>query len=209
VIVALLLAAAASFQSDFPRATTEAGADGALVAASRFAAKGLGDTPAAAARAFVDRYGASFGVRGEQKLVLRETGAKSKAGVVLRFERQLAGDPIFDADLEVTVNAANAVVQVRTQTVPEKTSGAFKLTKAQAIGAASQSQSDLPREPHARAARGWMASGALLKPVWRVDLIAGNPQTDWRSFMDAENGALLGRIDVGTQKKPLKRDLAN
>jgi hypothetical protein len=213
VIVALLLAASASFQSDFPHAKTEAAPDGVLVAASGFSARGLGDTAEAAARAFLDRYGASFGLRGEQKLELQTKGLSKLGheikGRTLHFERRLAGDPIFEADVEVKVTEANSVVQVKVPSVPGQVAGAFKLTKEQAIDAASQSQADLPRDPHPRAARGWMASGASLKPVWRVDLIAGNPQTDWRSFMDAENGALLGRVDVGPQKKPVKRDLAN
>jgi Zn-dependent metalloprotease len=210
VIVALLLAAtsAASFKTDFPRAKAEASPDGALVAASGFTARGLGDTPEAAARAFLDRYGRDFGVLPEQKLVLRGAVAKT-SGHTLRFERQLSGDPIFGADVEVTVNDANSVMRVLTTEVPEQAEGTFKLTKEQAIVAATQSQTDLARDSRPRAARGWMSTGALLKPVWRVDLIAGNPRTDWRSFMDAESGTLLGRVDVGPPRKPTKRDLAN
>src|SRR4051794_34499868 len=73
MMVALLLAAAgagaASFKAAFPQASvTEAPAIGTLTSASGFEAHGLGKTPEEAARAFLDRYGAAFGVGSAQEL---------------------------------------------------------------------------------------------------------------------------------------------
>jgi Zn-dependent metalloprotease len=203
VIVALLIAAA-SFRADFPKATVAPGPSGkVLISASGFAARGLGGSPEAAARAFLRRYGAEFGVTERQKLVPRG----NKAGKV-RFERQLDGDPIFDADVVLAVNSSNAVTQITTLEVPAQTTGAFELTKDQGVQAAFGAIADPARNPRPRAARGWKSDGSSLRPVWRVDLIAGLPESDWRSYVDAQSGRLMSRIDLRPAKPAPKRDLA-
>src|SRR4051794_12639458 len=118
VIFALLLAAAAaSFKADFPQAkVTEAPSN--IVNASGFTARGLGNTPETAARAFAARYAADFGPTADQKLVPRGKPVKSKSGTVFHFERQLQGDPVVGADLLVTVNGASSVVEAHTVEVP-------------------------------------------------------------------------------------------
>jgi len=209
VIFALLLTAAVSFKADFPKARVTGTASN-VVTASGFTARGLGNTPESAARAFVARYAADFGATAEQKLVPQGKPVKGKAGTVFRFERQLEGDPVLGAELVVTVNGASSVVEAHTVLVPAERSGSFSLTKERAIEAAQETQTDLPRESRPRAARAWTISGPKLKPVWQVDLVAGNPQSEWRSTIDAQDGSLLSRIDLHPNKpKPQKRDLAN
>jgi hypothetical protein len=207
VILALLIAAqaAGSFKADVPKATVvEAPSGHGLTRASGFAARGLGSAPEAAARAFLGRYGAEFGVTSQQKLVLR-----GKKGKQLRFERELDGDPIFEADLLVGVDAANAIVLVNTTEVPAQTAGAFAMTKEEAVQAAFALTAEPAHNPRPRAARGWKSNGSSLRPVWRIDLIAGTPESDWRSYLDAENGRLMLRIDLRPNTKPPpKRDLA-
>ena len=72
---ALLLAAAtssavAAFRADFPGASVvESRSGGRLTNASGFEARGLGGNPEAAARAFLERYGAAFGISRKQRLL--------------------------------------------------------------------------------------------------------------------------------------------
>lgn len=205
MILALLIAASASFKSDFPAAkvTTDPNGQG-IVSASGFTARGLGNTPEAAARAFLKRYAADFGITGNQKLVLQKGGSKGK----LRFERQIEGDPVFDADIEVTVNGAASVTKVSTAGVPKQAEGSFKLNKQQALDAAVAATSEVARESHPKAVKGWRLQGLELKRVWQVDLIAGTPPNEWREYIDAQDGSLLARVPIGQQAKPKKRDLA-
>ena len=212
MIVALLLAAtpAASFKADFPKAkVSEAVPGGPLVSAQGFVARGMGNTPESAAKAFVERYGKLFGVTGDDKLGSAEKPVKSKKGTTVSFERQHQGDPIFDANLVVGLNGANSVVSVKTVAVPQKTSGSFKLSKEDIIRAAAETQSDLSRDSPPHANRGWIVWGDALKAVWHVDLVAGNPQTIWRSTIDGDDGTLMTRTDLHPDTKRQKRDLAN
>jgi hypothetical protein len=206
VIVALLIAAqaAASFRADFPKAkVVEASPGGALTNVSGFAARGLGATPEAAARAFLRRYGAEFGVTERQKLIVRV-----KKGKQLRFERQLDGDPIFDADLLVGVNAENAVTLVDTAAVPGETSGAFMIGKEEALAASMGQIAELSRNPRPKEARGWRSNGSSLRAVWRVDLVAGTPESVWRTYLDAQTAQIVLRIELHPNKPGPKRDLA-
>jgi Zn-dependent metalloprotease len=205
VILALLIAASASFKSDFPSAKVTADPNlGGIVSASGFTARGLGNTPEAAARAFLKRYAKDFGISDDQKLVLHKGASKGK----LHFERQIEGDPVFDSDIEVTVNGADSVTKVSTAPVPKEARGAFKLNKQQAIDAAVAATSEVARESHPHAVRGWRLNGLELKRVWQVDMVAGTPPNEWRAYIDAEDGSLLAREPVGAQAKVKKRDLA-
>jgi Zn-dependent metalloprotease len=211
VIFALLLAAqtAASFKADFPHATVVETPEGMLTSASGFDAHGLGPSPEAAARAFLEKYGPAFGVTPDQKLVLRDAAPPGKTGGRVRFERRLKGYPIFEADLVLGVNGTNDVILVNTSAVPAQSNGGFAMNKDQGIEAALNAIADRARDPRPRAARGWISIGSSLRPVWRVDLVAGLPQSDWRSYVDAENGKLLLRIDLRESAKVRrKRDLA-
>jgi Zn-dependent metalloprotease len=205
VLLALLVAASGSFKSEFPKAKVTNDPNGlGIVSASGFTARGLGNTPEAAARAFLRRFAADFGITDDQKLVVHKGGSKGK----LRFERQIEGDPIFDADIEVTVNGADSVTKVTTAPVPKESQGSFKLNKQQALDAAVAATSEVARESHPKAVRGWRLQGLELKRVWQVEMIAGTPPNEWREYIDAEDGSLLAREPAGAQAKLKKRDLA-
>jgi Zn-dependent metalloprotease len=205
VLLALLVAASASFKSDFPAAKVKMDENGAcIVSATSFNARGLGNTPEAAARAFLKRYAADFGITDDQKLLLQKSGSKGK----LRFERQIDGDPVFDGDIEVTVNGADSVTRVKAEPVPKESQGSFKLNKQQAIDAAVAATSEVARESHPKAVKGWRLQGLELKRVWQVEMIAGTPPNEWREYIDAQDGSLLAREPVGQQTKLKKRDLA-
>lgn len=205
MILALLIAASASFKADFPAAKVKTDPNGmGIVSASGFTARGLGNTPEAAARAFLRRFAADFGIAPDQKLVLQKGSSKGK----LRFERQIEGDPIFDADIEVTVNGADSVTKVSTAPVPKESQGSFKFNKQQALDAAVAATSEVARESHPKAVRGWRLQGLELKRVWQVDMIAGTPPNEWREYIDADDGSLLAREPIGQQTKLKKRDLA-
>src|SRR5229473_3489254 len=118
MIPVLLLAAAlgpgapADFRAAFPAASIiESPAGGRLTHASGFESPGLGDTPEAAARAFLAKYGTAFGINPRQELVARGTPAPGEPGAV-RFERRIGGWPVFDGDVVVGVDAKNAVILV-------------------------------------------------------------------------------------------------
>jgi hypothetical protein len=205
IVIAALLLIAASFQASFPKATVvEVSPGGQLLKASDFAAKGLGSTPQAAAAAFLKTYGAAFGVSEKQKVVAR--GAKGK---LLRFERMLGADPIFEADVLVGVKG-NDVVSVETAPVPALAEGSWDLSKADAEQAAFAANPEPAHPPHARSQKGWKSDGMTLRPAWRVDLYAGEPVSDWRTYLDAHDAHILLRYDLkaGTKKKASKPDLA-
>jgi hypothetical protein len=202
VISALLLAATlgpsglADFKAAFPAASIiESPAGGRLTHASGFEAAGLGDTPEAAARAFLAKYGAVFGIDPRQELVARGTPAPGQPGAV-RFERRIDGLPLFDGDVVVGANAGNAVILVNGADVPAQMKGRARISRKAAIRAAKTAIPGLERSDAPRAERGWRAAGQAIRPVWRVDFIAARPPGDWRTYVDAETGKVLLRVDL-------------
>jgi len=186
----------AEFKAAFPGATTiESPAGGRLTNAAGFEAAGLGETPEAAARAFLARYGAAFGVTRRQQLVASGAPAPGRPGPV-RFERHIDGLPIFDGEVVVGVDAGHAVTLVNGTDVPAQVRGRARLSRKAAIRAAKAVVPGLETSDAPRAERGWRASGQVLRPVWRVDFTARRPSGDWRSYVDAETGIVLLRIDL-------------
>ncbi|HEX4382652.1 MAG TPA: hypothetical protein VH083_06875 [Myxococcales bacterium] len=187
MIAALLLAA--SFAADFPQAATTKGTGGLLVHASGFEARGLGETPQAAAAAFLQQYGGDFGLGPRQVLVPR--GGSN----AVRFERQIDGLPVFGGDLVVGIGAGNSVILVNGPAVPAEVSGTFRSSRKAAVG---QALKVLPGTPGAdpRAVKGWKATPKTIRPAWRVDVTTSNPDGDWRLFVDAETGAVLSRTSL-------------
>ena len=201
-MITLLLAATLclggvdDFRAAFPEASTiESPAGGHLTQASGFEARGLGATAEASARAFLSRYGAAFGIGPHEKLVARGAPAPGRSGPV-RFERHIHGMPVFDGDLTVGVNAANAVILVNASRAPAETSGIVRISRKAAIRAAKAAMPGLESTDDPRTARGWRGFGRVLRPVWRVDFVASRPAGDWRSYVDAETGKVLLRIDL-------------
>lgn len=197
--VALAAGAVASgageLRAAFPSASViESPASGRLTHASGFEAAGLGDTPENAARAFLERYGAAFGVTERQDLVARGAPAPGTAGAV-RFERRIGSWPVFDGDLVVGVDAKGAVILVNGGDVPPATAGSARVSRRSAVRAAKSALSAM-RPEERRAERGWRASGQVLRPVWRVDLVTAHPSGDWRTYVDAETGKVLFRSDL-------------
>ena len=183
MIAALLLAA--SFAADFPQAATT-GSNGRLTHASSFEARGLGETPEAAATAFLNQYGEAFGISPRQKLVVRG------GGTAVHLERQIDGLPIFGGDLVVGIGAGNSVILVNSSDVPPVNTGTFRYSRRAATAKAIKAVKGTPGEE--RAVRGWKASGDAVRPVWRVDLTTNTG--DWRLFVDAETGAVLSRNNL-------------
>jgi Zn-dependent metalloprotease len=201
VIASLITAAALAagpneFLASHPRAVRiEARGGGQLVHASGFEASGLGDSPEEAARAFLDRYGAAFGVAPEQRLVVRARPGAGLAGPV-RFERLIGGLPVFGGEVVVSVNAANAVFLVNAADVPPRSSGRFALGRRAAIRAAKASLgegAELAGPP--AAGRGWQPVAESLRPAWRLDLALTKPAGEWRVYVDAETGEVILRMD--------------
>ena len=203
MIGALVLAASlggagdvAAFLAAFPGAFTVASpAGGRLTFASGFEAPGLGDAPEAAARAFLARHGAAFGVTPRHALVARSAPAGGRPGPV-RFERRIDGRPLFDGGVVVAVNEGNAVTLVSAADVPPRLAGRPRLSRQAAVAAAGRAIPGLATPDLPRAERGWRAVGGAVRPVWRVDLAATRPPGDWRSYVDAETGRVLLRVNL-------------
>ena len=201
-MISLLLAATlgpgspTDFRAAFPTASiVESPAGGRLTHASGFEALGLGDTPAATARAFLAKYGTAFGISPRQEFVARGTPAPSQPGAV-RFERRIDGLLVFDADVVVGVNAANAVILVNSTDIPAEVKGRARISRRAAIRAAKTAIPGLETSDVPRTERGWRAAGHVIRPVWRVDFTAARPPGDWRTYVDAETGKVLMRVDL-------------
>ena len=194
---ALIPAAVADFKTDFPGASVaESAAGGRLTHASGFEAGGFGDAPEAAARGFIARYGASFGVGPGQELVVRGSPPKGGVGAV-RFERRIERLPVFDADVVVGVDARSSIILVNAADVPLQVEGRHRKSRSAAVRAA---MAGLETSEAPRAQRGWRASGRTIRPVWRVDSIATRPSGAFRSYVDAETGKVLLRTDLRASK---------
>jgi len=202
MIAAMLLAAGgvASFKAAFPEASvTESTGTGTLTSASGFEAQGLGKTPEEAARAFLARYGAAFGVGREQQLSVLPT---VPPGPIVRFQRRIDGSPVFDGDIVVGTKDDASVFVVNTSAVPAKVTGKARISRAAAIRSAKAAVPNLKSSDPPRAERGWRAAGEAVRPVWRVDFIASRPPGDFRSYVDAETGRLLFRVDRRRTNSP-------
>jgi Zn-dependent metalloprotease len=204
MIAAMLLAAAsagaASFKAAFPAATvTEAPGTGTLTSASGFQAAGLGKTPEEAARAFLAKYGAAFGVGPAQELAVRPT---VPPGPTVRFERRIGGLPVFDGDIVVGTTADATVIVVNTSGVPAKVTGKARTSRTAAIRSAKAAIPNLKTSDPPHAERGWRASGQAVRPVWRIDFVAARPPGDFRTYVDAETGKVLLRVDRRKMNSP-------
>jgi len=197
ILAALIAVGLAEFKADFPGASVvESPAGGRLTHASGFEARSFGDTPEAAARAFLAKYGAAFGIGPGQELVVR--GAPPKGGLgAVRFERRIGRLPVFDANLAVGVDANSAVILVNAADVPPEVEGRHRKSRSAVVRAAT---AGLETSEAPRAQKGWRASGRAIRPVWRVDVIATKPPGDFRSYVDAETGKVLLRADLRASK---------
>ncbi len=194
--VALGLAGSADFKADFPAASMiESPAGGRLTNASGFEAPDLGDTPETAARAFLTRYGTAFGVAEWEVLMTRGAPSPGQSGPV-RFERCIDGLPLFDGDVVVGMDGKNTVILVNGTDVPAQVQGRARISRKAAIRAAKAGISGLAMSDAPRAERGWRAAGLVIRPVWRVDFTAARPPGDWRTYVDAETGKVLIRVDL-------------
>ncbi|MEI7705865.1 MAG: PepSY domain-containing protein, partial [Deltaproteobacteria bacterium] len=186
----------AALRTDFPGVETSVSTSGErLTHASGFRAPGLGETPEAAARAFLARYAAAFGIGPKQVLVLQAAPASGQPGAV-RLERRIDGLPIFDGDIVVGVDTQGAVFLVNTGDIPGDGAGRFRISRKVAIDRARAAIQGLETTDTPRAERGWRSDGKVVRPVWRVDFAAARPPGDWRTFVDAETGKVLQRMNL-------------
>jgi Zn-dependent metalloprotease len=204
MIPALVLAAAAGgaalFKAAFPGASvTESAATGTVTSASGFEAQGLGNTPEDAARAFLARYGAAFGVGRRQELSVLPT---VPPGPIVRFQRRIEGFPVFDADIVVGTKSDSSVIVVNTSAVAAKVTGKARIPRAAAIKSAKAAIPNLKSSDPPHAEQGWRTAGHSVRPVWRVDFVAVRPPGDYRSYVDAETGKVLFRVDRRKTNSP-------
>jgi Peptidase propeptide and YPEB domain len=199
VIVALatvlVSTAVADFRGDFPGASVvESPAGGRLTHVSGFEARGFGDSPEAAARGFLAKYGVAFGIARGQELDVRSSPPKGVPGAV-RFARRIGQLPLFDGDVVVGVDAASTVMLVNAADVPPVVEGRHRKSRTAAIRAARAAIPGREISGEPRTQRGWRAAGRTVRPVWRVDFVAEEPPGSFRCYVDAETGRVLLRTD--------------
>ncbi len=98
--------------------------------------------------------------------------------------------------LVVGVDAANAVILVNVADVPARVTGRPRISRDAAIRAARAAVPGLETADAPRVERGWKAAGQVIRPVWRVGFSATRPPGDWRTYVDAETGKVLLRLDL-------------
>jgi Zn-dependent metalloprotease len=116
----------------------------------------------------------------------------------VRFERTIDGLALFDGDVVVGVDARNAVMLVNCTDVPTQVQGRASISRKAAIRAAKAAITGLETSDAPRTQRGWRAVGRVIRPVWRVDFTGARPLGDWRSYVDAQTGRVLLRLDLRT-----------
>jgi len=203
VLIALLLSSIAAspavdrFHAQFPAAHQIASLDGQrLVHASGFAVATGSGVPEVAARAFLSVHGAAFGVTNRQLLVVESAPAPGVVGAV-KFRRTIDGFPVFNGNLSVGVDALGRVFVVNGADVPATITGRRALSDASAMRLAAGSfPRGLKGAGPMTVTAGWRRSGSVLRPAYRVDFMARDPAGDWRTFVDAETGAILFREDL-------------
>lgn len=152
--------------------------------------------PAAAARTFIERYGAAWGIgQTEQTLRLVAQTSDQLGYINLRFEQRWAGLPVFDTDLRVQIGPDGRLTTINGQLLPEVQPPTIKpqLTREQArqrvqalVGGVQQT------EPQLGVAR---IAGVdyLVWEMWQID--QARPAR-WRVQLDALNGTLRSQVDV-------------
>jgi Zn-dependent metalloprotease len=123
-------------------------------------------------------------------------------GPTVRFQRRIDGFPIFDGDIVVGAKGDATVIVVNTSDVPAKVTGKARVSRAAAIKSAKAAVANLKSSDPAHADRGWRAAGQSVRPVWRVDFVAARPPGDYRSYVDAETGKVLFRVDRRRTNSP-------
>jgi Zn-dependent metalloprotease len=208
-VIPLLLAAgaaatggAAEFMAAYPSASVVLTSDRARLShASAFEAPSPGKTPEAAALAFLQKFHAAFGITSRQKLVAKDHPQPGQA-VILHFERRIDGQPVFDGDIVVAMNAGSAVTLVNSGDVPAKIGGRMRISRQAAINAAQAAIPGLEGAGTPKAVPGWRTSGKAVAPMWRVDFSAAQPAGDWRSYVNGESGKVVERVDLRSTSRP-------
>jgi len=194
-IAALLFAAAPDFRADFPTAEIALSRDGkSIERASKFSAPGLGRTCAQAALAFLERYGASFGLASES------WRAKPDAAPArVSFERAIDGLPVFERTVIVGCDDEATVVLMTAPAVPPRAGVGFVVGRASATIAAKHAVGDHggARFRHT-SAKGWYVGDGEILPAWQIELSGSDGMAAWRVYVDAARGTVLSKTSLGT-----------
>jgi bacillolysin len=161
--------------------------------------------PAAAAGAFVNRYGRAFGLRPGQQARRQRIDALPGGDRMVRFTQHIAGVPVLGGDLVVTVDRAGDVVDARAET-PAGTPTAVRATVAAAAAgprAVTAAAARLGLEPSALTPNEvslWLYDPRLLgapgpgelRPTWRVQVgLRGGPTRAATALVDATHGEVV------------------
>lgn len=159
-----------------------------------------GVPPATVARDFLAANAARFGLaagRLDSDLTL-VSEKESPSGTHYRYQQVMNGVPVFRGDLVLKVNRENAVSSVHNRLrvgLPGlDTRPAFGMERAIQLGVAAvkptgKALGDFSAELNVVET----ATGARL--AWLVSVPVEAPQGDWRVFIDAQSGAVLGLED--------------
>lgn len=182
--------------------------------ATRPSEVGADDAPAAAAAAWMDRFGGLFGVGGRAH-ALRVTGTNhaGRASIV-RMQQTVGGLPVIAGELVVALDADNDLISVSGETTQATT------TTEAAVSARAAGDAALRKVAKSRyeRARGLTASAPVLsvldprllggppvaggtRTVWVTTVSSGDRQTRHQVFVDASRGAVLLDLDLNPRAK--------
>ncbi|MEX2393995.1 MAG: Calx-beta domain-containing protein [Actinomycetota bacterium] len=166
------------------------------------------EVPVAAARAFLDTYGAAFGVHESNRdlVVSRAKTLSSGAGSVVRFQQEIADVPVIAGEFAVRLDAANNVITALGEVLPSRTidqpsvdpAGAAKTARA----AVAKSTSIDRRALSASEPTLWIYSPQLIGApdgpdvlVWRTTVTAARPIAKVQVLVDALTGNVALYVD--------------
>jgi bacillolysin len=171
-------------------------------------------SPRAAARRFVERHGAMFGVRGAADVRVERTTDAGQGRSFVRLQQLHRGVPVIGGDLVVQVDAARNVISangeaapgLRVDTTPAVTAATAargaRETVAKTVGVRA---GDLSATPPSLAVYEPKLLGGRALPiarlVWRMDVTSPDGDTRELVLVDAVRGGVALRIDRNPDAK--------
>jgi len=170
------------------------------------------DQPEVAARAYLQAYGALFGLR-DQARELARTRLRSTADgrTVLRFQQTLDGIPVFGGEMIVHLDARMRLLVALGEILPwEAPRGAPQIAPETAVSRAKEAVAKYsgvaPEALDATAPELWVYNPVLIgapgppdtRLVWRFEVRAADPPVRDLVLVDAASGALALRFSLLT-----------
>ncbi|MBA3620644.1 MAG: M4 family metallopeptidase, partial [Acidothermales bacterium] len=163
--------------------------------------------PAAAARAFVGRYGPLFGVTDPARGLVQAGVESTDAGDVVRFTQRRNGLPVVAGELTVSVDDEGSVLSAAGETSTADAGGSLTVPSEQARETALQATAHGHRlrldQLTAGEATAWAYDPSLIgapglpgsRPVWRVEVSSADSAVRELVLVDGSSGRVAFHIN--------------